>query len=113
MNWFSKSPFLLTVAFLIIISAAITIPLLKFSIRAHAEDIITISEFAIPTSDGHPQSITTGPDGNLWFTENTGQKIGRITPDGHIDEFIVSIYVNYIAAGPDGNIWFTGGGGGK
>jgi virginiamycin B lyase len=28
-------------------------------------------------------------DGNLWFTELTGDKIGRITPAGSINEFPV------------------------
>ena len=27
------------------------------------------------------------PDGNLWFTEEDGNKIGRITPAGTIAEF--------------------------
>ena len=31
--------------------------------------------------------ITTGPDGNLWFTEFGAGKIGRITPSGSITEF--------------------------
>ena len=32
-----------------------------------------------------PNGIATGPDGNLWFTEADGNRIGRITPtgDGH------------------------------
>ena len=41
----------------------------------------TITEFTIPTAHGSPSGITTGPDGNLWFTEVTGGQIGRITPD--------------------------------
>ena len=31
-----------------------------------------------------PDGITTGPDGNLWFTEYNG---GRITPPGEVTEF--------------------------
>ena len=34
-----------------------------------------------------PDGITTGPDGNLWFTEFAASKIGRITPTGTITEF--------------------------
>ena len=33
--------------------------------------------------------ITSGPDGNLWFTEPTGM-IGRLTPLGALTEFPVS-----------------------
>ena len=40
----------------------------------------TITEFTIPTTSSIPEGITAGPDGNLWFTENGGNKIGRITP---------------------------------
>src|SRR3989442_13103138 len=34
------------------------------------------------TQDGGPTSIIAGRDGNLWFTERFGNKIGRITPTG-------------------------------
>jgi len=37
----------------------------------------TITEFAAPNN---PTQITTGPDGNLWFTEQIESQIGRITP---------------------------------
>ena len=39
----------------------------------------TITEFAIPTPFSGPEGITTGPDGNLWFTESDGNKIGRLS----------------------------------
>ena len=58
-----------------------------------------------------PAAIAGGPDGNLWFTEYTGNKIGTIDPTTHvITEFALptansSPYA--IAAGPDGNLWFT------
>ena len=55
---------------------------INFNIRVGA-----IGEVAIPTPDSVPQSITAGPDGNLWFTEDFGNKIGRITPAGVITEF--------------------------
>ena len=52
-----------------------------------------------------------GPDGNLWFTERTGARIGRITPAGAVTEFSTGItpssFRTGIAAGPDGNLWFT------
>ena len=72
-------------------------------------------EFPIPTSGGLPWDITTGPDGNLWFTEQTGNKIGRITPAGVITEFTIpdanALPVG-IAAGSDGRLWFTEAGSG-
>jgi streptogramin lyase len=54
--------------------------------------------------------ITAGPDGNLWFTESPGNRIGRITPAGVVTEFSTGItsYPSRITAGPDNNLWFTG-----
>jgi uncharacterized protein (TIGR03437 family) len=77
---------------------------------------VTITDFNIPTSNGQPWAIATGPDGNLWFTENTGNKIGKITPAGIISEFNIpsaNAQPFGIATGPDGNLWFTEGAGDK
>jgi len=69
----------------------------------------TIKEFPIPTKSA-PIAITAGPDGNLWFTENEGGMIGRITPAGSITEFALPTggsFPSGITTGPDGNLWFT------
>jgi streptogramin lyase len=69
-----------------------------------------INEFTIPTANSQPTGITAGPDGNVWFVEQLGKKIGRITPSGTITEFPIpsSISGPYgITAGPDGNVWFV------
>ena len=67
-----------------------------------------ITEFPIPTPDSRPVTITSGPDGNLWFTEWNAQKIGRITPSGVITEFASPLNkLQEITAGPDGRLWFT------
>jgi hypothetical protein len=47
----------------------------------------TIIEFSLPTVGSDPEGITAGPDGNLWFTEYSGNKIGRITPGGKVTGF--------------------------
>ncbi|MBO2450471.1 hypothetical protein J4573_25435 [Actinomadura barringtoniae] len=55
--------------------------------------------------------ITSGPDGNIWFTEPGKGKIGRIVPStGALNEFAVRTAASRpqdITAGPDGNLWFT------
>jgi uncharacterized repeat protein (TIGR01451 family) len=54
--------------------------------------------------------LAAGPDGDLWFTEFSGNAIGRITPAGVITEFATPTAGSGpmgIAAGPDGNIWFA------
>jgi len=69
-----------------------------------------ITEFQIPTRASGPSSIVTGPDGNLWFTETTGDRIGRITPSGVITEFALPASGSFpmsIAVGSDGALWFT------
>lgn len=82
--------------------------------RASGAPIIT--EYAIPTSGAGMQSITSGPNGDLWFTESYVGKIGKITPQGVVTEFTVppgseGAYGHPspedIVAGPDGNLWFT------
>ena len=88
----------------------------RMSLPAHASseiDVILgtkIQEFPLPPPDRQPYEITRGPDGNLWFTEQTGAAIGRITPAGKIREFKTPARQSApagITAGPDGNIWFT------
>src|SRR6266540_4161813 len=49
-----------------------------------AQAALRFREFAVPTLDSAPFQITAGPDGNLWFTELYGGKIGRITTEGTI-----------------------------
>src|SRR5262249_42777426 len=39
-----------------------------------------VREFPLPAHGRGPLGITVGPDGNLWFTEDIGNKIGRLTP---------------------------------
>ena len=59
-----------------------------------------------------PNDITSGPDGNLWFTEFQGEHIGRITPRGDITQFpLPNPYTPAyaITSGADGNLWFTDG----
>jgi streptogramin lyase len=69
----------------------------------------TITEFPIPTANSQAHDITTGPDGNLWFTEGVG-KIGQVTPAGTFHEFPLPTggYASGIAVGSDANLWFTG-----
>src|ERR1700681_4876705 len=75
-----------------------------------------LTTFTIPSANAQPYGITTGPDGNLYFTEpgvnRTTNKIGRITPTGTITEFAIPTALSgpvFIAAGPDNTIWFTEG----
>jgi len=76
--------------------------------HAPARAAATLTEVAVPTSNSVPEGITLGSDGNLWFTEFQGGKIGRITPSGTITEFSgLGGAPFWITAGPNGNLWFT------
>src|SRR5438445_311205 len=68
------------------------------------------TEYPLPAAGSEPDMITAGPDGNLWFTEANGNKIGRITTRGAITEYPVPTAASGpegITAGPDGNLWFA------
>ncbi len=71
--------------FFLSILFALVLP--HFHDQAHADP--TMTEFSVPTLSSDPQGIIPGPDGNLWFTEVLGNKVGRITPSGTITEFSI------------------------
>ena len=88
--------------------ALIVMILLFASARTAAAQ--TITEFPIPTRTP-ADSIVAGPDGALWFAEDAGKKIGRITTTGTVTQFLIPgpSYVHLstgVASGPDGALWF-------
>jgi streptogramin lyase len=75
-----------------------------------------ITEFPLPPLNNpgnFTPVITSGPDGNLWFTDPAALKVGRITPAGQVTEFTPPGGGNpagsAITAGADGNVWFAAG----
>jgi streptogramin lyase len=85
-----------------------------FAAAAGAAPVGLIRE--IPMED-NVSGIAGGPEGNLWFTQNSpfsgGRRvaIGRITPNGRVTRFRAGLSRRTepleIVAGPDGNLWFT------
>lgn len=68
------------------------------------------TDFLVPPGrSANPYAIVVGADHNLWFTEQGGEKIGRITTGGVITEFPIPGAQSLvgIASGSDGNLWFT------
>jgi len=47
--------------------------------------------FAVPTAAAGLSNIVAGPDGALWFNEQNGFAVGRITTTGEITEFYAAI----------------------
>jgi virginiamycin B lyase len=65
--------------------------------------------FPLPNPDSRPLDIVAGTDA-MWFTEETGDRIGRIVGDGVVQEFPVPTpgsKPTAITFGGDGNFWFT------
>ncbi len=69
---------------------------------------LAIDEFPAP---GSPSGLVAGPDGAIWFTEESGNKIGRMTTGGVVTNEIPiptsGSLPSEIVVGPDGRLWFT------
>jgi streptogramin lyase len=91
---------------------------------AQAGGLYKYKTYKVPTDNSQPRYLTSGSDGNLWFTEGgqvfspgadpeTGgtfhSNIGRITPRGDVTEFPVSCDCNLdgIEQGADNALYFT------
>lgn len=98
--------------------------------RITTDGVITV--FPLPANHRwrtEGDAITSGPDGNLWFSgvspdypspfgapDDGARSIGRITPAGSVATFPLSPSLGWngrgvnlgIVSGPDGNIWFSG-----
>ncbi len=74
---------------------------------------VSVTEFTIPPPDSQPSGFVSGPDGALWFTERTANKLGRITPSGTVTEYALPTSSTFgsqpynITLGADGALWFT------
>ncbi len=82
------------------------------AVHAFGAGIVETTTYNVPTPKALPEGVTLGPDGNIWFTENGGPKIGRVIPTtGVITEFVVPDGANGatwdIITGPDQALWYT------
>lgn len=84
------------------------------SIRKGGGDLTVYDE----TGDGGAFDLTTGPDGNIWFTQPFTNKVGRMTPSGDVTTFgglsgAVPPFSSgesrptEITTGADGTMWFV------
>jgi virginiamycin B lyase len=71
----------------------------------------TITEYPLPAGSSGPTVVTAGPDGALWFTIDSTNQIGRVTPAGVFTVYPIPTNSSNpfygIASGPDGALWFT------
>src|SRR3712207_1338291 len=100
--------------------AALLALVLSAAVASTAAAAPTVDEFDVPTAGGGPTDIVRGPDGNLWYVEQSEAKVGRVIPGNPptITDFDspkeagmggtqISGLQN-INVGPDGNIWISG-----
>ena len=90
-------------------SALMAVLLLTLPAMSRAQQV-AIVEYLVPTANSLPLQIAAGSDGALWFTEEDGNKIGRITTSGVMTEYRVPTRNSGpfgITAGPDGALWFV------
>jgi len=69
------------------------------------------NEVPLPNPASGPTTIALASDGSAWFTEGSGNRIGRINADGSgLKEFPLpnpNSSPRIIALGSDGNMWFS------
>ena len=76
----------------------------------HVDAAGSITSQPVLTAGGSPYGLCLGPDEeSLWYTLIAAHKIGRITPAGQIDEFLIADggMPALITTGPDDALWFT------
>lgn len=64
------------------------------------------SEIAI-AAGAQPRGITKGPDGTMWFVEDSGGAIGNVSATGSYRRFSSGLLTNDLVVGPDGLLWIA------
>ncbi len=74
---------------------------------AGVTDEFLIDDTATDQDSTGAGAIVAGPDGNMWFTRQFADQVGRITPDGVITYFSLpsASFPTAIVVGPDSNLW--------
>lgn len=67
-------------------------------------------EYSVPTANAGPATLAAGPDGYVYFTEESASKIARVSTGGTFGEIATttaSAGPLSIIVGPDSEMWFT------
>jgi streptogramin lyase len=82
-----------------------------FSLFAGIASAQSFVEYPVPTPFSTPEAIGLGPDGAVWFLEKGANKVGRVTLNGTVTEYVIpspgTAPFGGITAGPDNAMWFT------
>jgi virginiamycin B lyase len=66
-----------------------------------------VTEIPVPPALAEPSWITKGPDGAIWFTDETG--VARLAQNVSFTQVWSGLnYPSAITTGPDGRLWLTG-----
>lgn len=90
-------------------AALIAVLVLALPAGASALGLGETEEFFEPTQPTKPLTLTEGPDGNMWYTDSSVTKIGKVTPEGNVSEFspgLTGVALS-ITSGPESKLWFT------
>ena len=77
--------------------------------RINPSTLAILKVVTLPAGSDVAQMVT-GPDGNIWYTNYTGNAIGRLTTTGVITQYALPVsgsQPNGITVGSDGALWFT------
>jgi virginiamycin B lyase len=100
--WFCRRPLVLAA---IALAACAATP-----VRELATDG-AVHGLPLPNPGSGVTTLAIAPDGTLWFTESSGNRIGRMNPDGSGYQGFALPQANsgprIIALGADGNMWFS------
>lgn len=70
-----------------------------------------VQAVVLPNANSGPTTVAIAPDGSVWFTESSGNRIGRFNADGGgLKEYPLpqpNSSPRIIALGADGNMWFS------
>ncbi len=80
-----------------------------FLFASSTAEASSIKDYQLPYGS-NVSSITSGPDGNIWYTAIETNKIGKVTISGIVTEYTIpSPYSrpNSIVSDNNGNVWFT------
>src|SRR5262250_1838016 len=96
---------------LITLSILLATMLVRTSRSAMLETDGKFTEFPLPNPNSGPTTVSIANDGTLWFTESSGNRIGRMAQDGSgLVEFDLphpGSAPRIITIGSDGNFWFS------
>src|SRR5437764_11396780 len=93
------------------LAALMAIALVGIDVQVSSAAIVSFADYDSLTASSKLTAIAAGHDGNLWFTETSSNKVGRIDAFTHaVNEYTIPTVDSQplgIAAGPDDRLWFA------